>query len=320
MLTSNYLEGSSTPLPVIISDKKTTIQRFVEDNIDGIQELYEIHGFILFRNFLDTGFEYLNSLSDLLFKETMEQPGRHTGRRKVDGSIHTSTEAHRSAVIVQHSENSYLERFPTSILFKSIIVAETGGRTPIACLSTVAGKIPEGIKDKVRKHGIQYVRRMGLIPGRGWQDVYNTNDPIKLTEQLERDGVVVAWNDDLLTTIRTLPGFFTQNEGEEPVWFNALYSSNSRTLPEVQRKMLIKSFGEGNLPSDTFFGNGEPLTLQEFGHLEAAYNSSTFPIQWMPNDLVWIDNLRFSHGRESYTGDRQLLVVLGNPATWVGPR
>ncbi len=312
----DHIELNGNSLPIVFGDGKQMAGSFIVENLDELRKVYADVGLVLFRNFSKPDTTSLERVSKFLLGKSIEQLGLYTDRKKVSEVVYTATIKHKNDCIPMHSENSYLGEFPKSILFYSKNVAESGGKTPLACLKKVTDSVPDSIKSRVTEHGVMYVRRSGVLPGQDWKSVYPGFAKQGLTEYLQQQNIVVDWEGDALTTHCRLPGLLDHPTTGDELWFNALYSSNSYVVPSVVREYLVREFGEGNLPTDTFYGNGDHLTFEDFSQIKNAYDSNKFSFSWQPADLLWVDNLRYAHGRDSYTGDREMLVIQGNPHHW----
>ncbi|MBL7480716.1 hypothetical protein [Legionella bononiensis] len=55
-------------------------------------------------------------------------------------------------------------------------------------------------------------------------------------------------------------------------------------------------------------GNGEELTTDEKNLLKQAYLETREGRDWQLGDIILMDNLRYGHSRESFTGDREILL------------
>ena len=49
-----------------------------------------------------------------------------------------------------------------------------------------------------------------------------------------------------------------------------------------------------------------------FGKARQARQGLGFGVAWQPGDILILDNILTAHGRNAYTGDRQLLVAMGD--------
>lgn len=47
--------------------------------------------------------------------------------------------------------------------------------------------------------------------------------------------------------------------------------------------------------------------------INEVYQAVTVRETWQRGDLMLVDNILCAHGRESYTGDRKILVAMGEP-------
>jgi hypothetical protein len=82
--------------------------------------------------------------------------------------------------------------------------------------------------------------------------------------------------------------------------------------PEV-REYLVDVYGPDGLPFNTRFGNGDPLSEDIVATINGVYEAHTLREPWQAGDLMLVDNIRASHSREPYEGDREILVGLGDP-------
>ena len=76
---------------------------------------------------------------------------------------------------------------------------------------------------------------------------------------------------------------------------------------------LIGSLGEKNLPRNTYYGDGSPIEPDVLDTIRAAYEQTKIKFTWQRNDLLLLDNMLFTHGRESYTGPRKVLTGMAGP-------
>ena len=312
----DHIELNGNSLPILIGDGNQMTESFIVENLDELYGIYADVGIVLFRNFSKPDTASLERVSKLLLGKSIEQLGNYTERKKVSEVVYTATIKHKNDCIPMHSENAYFREFLRSMLFYSKKVAESGGKTPLACLKKVTSSVPDDIKNRVAEQGVMYVRRSGVLPGQDWKSVYPGFTKQELTEHLQQQGIEVDWNGDTLTTHCRLPGLLDHPNTGEKLWFNALCSSNSYVVPSAVREYLVREFGESNLPTDTFYGNGDHLPFEDFSQIKNAYDSNKFSFSWQPEDLLWVDNLRYAHGRDSYVGERELLVIQGNPHQW----
>src|ERR1700741_4109793 len=99
-------------------------------------------GAILFRGFgmddVDEFQRFMQSTAGDLLPYTY----RSSPRTQVKGNVYTSTEYPADQRIPFHTEMSYTNTWPMKIVFLSLIVAATGGETPIADSRRVYHRLP----------------------------------------------------------------------------------------------------------------------------------------------------------------------------------
>jgi hypothetical protein len=96
-------------------------------------------------------------------------------------------------------------------------------------------------------------------------------------------------------------------------WFNQVAFLNSWTLAEEVREYLVDEYGVDGLPFNTRFGNGDEITADVVATINAVYEAHTLREPWQSGDLLLVDNVACSHGREPFTGGRDVLAALADP-------
>ena len=81
-------------------------------------------------------------------------------------------------------------------------------------------------------------------------------------------------------------------------------------LDEELRESLIEMLGEENLPRNTYYGDGTPIDVEALNIIREVYKKTKVSFDWEENDLLLLDNMLYTHGREPYEGTRKVLVGL----------
>lgn len=76
---------------------------------------------------------------------------------------------------------------------------------------------------------------------------------------------------------------------------------------------LVEACGPEELPYDTCFGDGTPISAQAVETIRAAIEAETDRFSWREGDVLMIDNMAVGHGRAPYTGERRILVAMTEP-------
>jgi len=76
----------------------------------------------------------------------------------------------------------------------------------------------------------------------------------------------------------------------------------------------LEEFGsEDELPTNTYYGDGEPIESDVLEELRAAYHAETVSFPWQRGDVMLLDNMLVAHGRAPYSGPRKILVGMSEP-------
>jgi hypothetical protein len=84
-------------------------------------------------------------------------------------------------------------------------------------------------------------------------------------------------------------------------------------LAEEVREYLVDEYGIDGLPFNTRFGNGDEITADVVATINEVYEAHTLREPWQSGDLLLVDNIACSHGREPYSGAREVLAALADP-------
>jgi alpha-ketoglutarate-dependent taurine dioxygenase len=73
---------------------------------------------------------------------------------------------------------------------------------------------------------------------------------------------------------------------------------------------MLDMFGEENLPTNTYYGDGGRIPDEVTKHLRDAYRSARLRFDWQRDDVLVIDNMLTAHAREPYTGPRRIAIAM----------
>jgi alpha-ketoglutarate-dependent taurine dioxygenase len=289
----------------------TEARRYVDD-------LLLEHRALLFRHFLREG-----ELSDTLFADFAEATSsgvmlpyqdRSTPRERVAGSVYTSTVYPANRTIEQHNEGTYWRRWPTKLYFGAQRVPLSGGATPIADVRRVLQRLSPATRREFADLGFMLVRNFNDGFGLPWQEAFQTSDRAEVERYCNENDIRFEWRSgDRLRTEQVRPAIRVHPRTGEQVWFNhAAFFHASAHSPEI-RAALTAELGEDGLPWLTYFGNGAAIPPEMIAEIQAAYRAETRSFPWQPGDIMLLDNMTISHGREAFEGDRLTLVAMTEP-------
>ena len=312
------LEGD--PLPTVVSPVVSGVDllAWAKDAARHIDDLLLEHRALLFRGFMREG-----ELSDTLFADFADATSsggmlpyrdRSTPRERVAGSVYTSTVYPADRTIEQHNEGSYWRQWPMKVYFGALRVPRLGGATPIADVRRVLRRLSPDTRLAFEEHGFMLVRNFNDGFGLPWQESFQTDDPAEVGRYCEANDIRFEWRGgDRLRTEQVRPAIHVHPRTGEQLWFNhAAFFHATAHSPEIHAA-LTAELGEDGLPWLTYFGNGEAIPPEMITEIRAAYRAETRSFPWQSGDILLLDNMTISHGREAFEGDRLTLVAMTEP-------
>src|SRR5918999_277175 len=253
------------------------------------------------------------AIRDLLFQRRAEYREKATPRTDFGAGVYSSTDLPPSQPIRQHNENSYTLTFPGKLLFGCLTAADSGGATTVADVRRVLAGLPDAIVRRMADVGWRLLRTYHDTVGLSWQVAFNTTDPAQVEAYCADNAIDWCWVNDELRTEQVRPGILEHPVTGERVWFNhAAFWSQWSLEPDI-RQILVDEFGADRLPFNTAYGDGTALPRDEADAINRAYDDATRRREWRPGDLLLVDNLLSSHGRDAFTGSRNVVVAMGEP-------
>jgi alpha-ketoglutarate-dependent taurine dioxygenase len=203
------------------------------------------------------------------------------------------------------------------IVFHCTTPAAGGGETPIADTRRIYRRINPQVRDQFIRHGYMYVRNFGDGFGLSWQEAFQTTSKASVENYCRNNGMTFKWKDeDRLRTKQVRRVIARHPRNGDTVWFNHLTFFHVSTLEQHVRETLLANLDEENLPNNTYYGDGshiEPAVLDE---LREAYLQEKVAVPWQKGDILMLDNMLASHGREPYVGSRKVLVGMAKTCSW----
>lgn len=249
-----------------------------------------------------------------LIGELMDEMEPFASRTAHGDHVYSVSEWPPDAQLCLHHELSYAPRFPRLIGMACLTAPVEGGRTLLADGVAVLRDLPIDLVDRFRKAGWELTRLHNDLIGVPWRQALRTDAREEADAYFRRHGVEARWGaDGSLRTRRTLPAIIRHPVSGEEVWFNQIAFLNEWTMDPAIREFLTSDIGPGGLPFNTAYGDGTPVGPAEVEAINEVYTAHTVSEPWRPGDLLLFDNVRMAHGRTAYTGERRILVALGDP-------
>ncbi|MFE3630975.1 TauD/TfdA family dioxygenase [Streptomyces goshikiensis] len=272
------------------------------------------HSHLLIRGLPVRRPDEFGELRNLLVTERAAYKEKATPRSDYGGDVYSSTDLPAMQPIQLHNENSYTLEFPGLLLFCCIEAPEQGGATTVADVRQVLSELPDDLVARFRKVGWLLTRNYHEHVGLPWATAFSTEKREEVEQYCNRNLIGCTWTDSSrLHTTQRRSAVVRHPLTQEEVWFNHAAFWSRWSLDEEVLDVLAMTYGDDGLPFDTSFGDGSPLGMEEVRVLNSAYASATRRETWQPGDIMLVDNILSAHGRESYRGDRKILVAMGEP-------
>lgn len=266
-------------------------------------------GGILFRGFGMDDVDEFQRFMQATAGDLLPYTYRSSPRTQVKGNVYTSTEYPANERIPFHTEMSYTNTWPMKIGFLSLIVAQTGGETPIADSRRVYDRIPADIRDRFERLGVMYVRNYTPWMDLPWQNVFQAETRAEVDEFCRATGIQAEWiSNDHLRTRQVCQGVATHPVTGEKVWMNQAHLFHVTTQDPEVVEVLLEEFGEESLPRNTYYGDGTPIDGEVFDAIREAYDAEALIFPWETGDVLLLDNMLMAHARSPFTGARKVVV------------
>lgn len=301
-------------LPLVIEGGGDGLTERVQRCRAEYRDALRIHGALLLRGFDVGGVGGFEEVVRRLSGTPLTYNERSSPRSVIKGYVYTSTDYPPDEEIFLHNENSYQVAWPLVVYFYCIQPPLTMGATPLADIRAVLNEIDPDVRVEFIRRGWMVVRNYHEELGLSWQEAFNTRSRDEVLRYCGRAAIETRWDGERLRTraVRT-PVHRHPVTGSE-VWFNHITAFHVSSLPEAVRLGLLEMFGEENLPSNTYYGDGGVIPGDVLSHLRSCYRSAATRFDYRPDDVLVVDNMLVAHGREPFTGTRKVAVAMAEPS------
>ena len=305
------LDIAAWPLIITPNQPQTALEDWVSANRDGLERQVTTSKAILFRGFRSrNGFE---SIANSFFDRRLNYTYRSTPRTDIGQNLYTVTEYPKQLSIPQHCENAYQRDWPMKLLFHCVEPASRGGRTPLAEMTKVTAMIPAEIKDEFERKKVRYVRNYRAKVDLPWEEVFGTGSKAEVERFCVENDLEYQWTDGGLKTMQVCQAFAAHPITGEKLWFNQAHLFHLSALDPAAQKMMLSFFGESGLPRNSYFGDGSTIGGDVLDQIRAAFDHNKISFEWRKGDVLLIDNMQVSHGRDPFEGNRRVLVCMAEP-------
>ena len=319
LVEERYLDAGRFPLVLEPTVDHLNAVSWVSGASQYIQDQLLKHGAILFRGFKIEGTRGFEEFARAISPELLDYSERSSPRSEINQGIYTSTDHPSDQYIHFHNEQSYSHNWPLKLFFFCVQAAETGGSTLIADGRRVLELISASARQRFIEKQVMYLHNYHPGIGLSWQTAFQTTNKLEVENYCRAHAIEFEWKgNDRLRTRQYFKTIVSHPKTGEPVWFEHTAFFHISSLATDVRQMLMKEFAEEELPFNTYYGDGSPIEDSALDEIREAYRQAACRFPWQQRDLLLIDNMLVSHGREPFTGPRNILVAmaeLSNSAT-----
>ncbi len=248
-------------------------------------------------------------------------------RNHISGPVFEATHAPAAFKIPLHQEKAYLPRYPRMLAFYCRRAPESGGETILADMRQFTETIPDALRQKVESRGILYTRnfsapdadprreRSALLKSyhRSWSEAFYTRDREEVTKICQNLSVEFSWqdNDSLSLTYRG-SGFVKSPQCNQNIWFNQIATLHPNEYSLGLAYGFYKKYIEiqPHPPYEVSWGDGCDMTVEEIRPIYDIMEGLTIASPWREGDLLIINNILVSHGRNPFRGHRDVQVIM----------
>jgi alpha-ketoglutarate-dependent taurine dioxygenase len=316
-----YLMENSTiekmvKLPAIVQLDEMNSEAFIsyyKKNVNEIENELLLTGAVKFVGIQIDSLEKFQHIVNSISSKFLSYIDGNSPRIKLSENVYTSTEYSKDHKITMHNELSYSSKWPNKLFFSCLQPAQTRGETLLADSREILKKMNKTIVSEIRKRGITYIRNLhgGKGIGPSWQDTFETTDKRKLEACCHSLSIDFEWRGDFVRLKQSSKGIIEHRNSKQEVWFNQIDQFHPCHLGEETfetMKMLFES--PEHFPMYVRFGDGTEISESFVREVLKTIDEVTIAPTWQKNELLILDNELVSHGRNPYTGERNVLVAM----------
>ncbi|KOV56233.1 TauD/TfdA family dioxygenase [Streptomyces sp. MMG1121] len=226
--------------------------------------------------------------------------------------LYSSTPWPANQPMCMHHELSYPLQVPGLMLFACLTVPEEGGATAVADAEEVLRALPTGLTERFEREGWILTRAYNDEIGASLVESFGTHDHAEIERYCRANAIDFSWQPDgTLRTEQRRGAVVRHPLTDRRCWFNQIAFLNEWTLAPEVREYLVDVYGADGLPFNTRYGDGSPIGEDVVQLINSTYEAHTRRAPWQAGDLLLVDNIRTAHSREAFSGERQVLVGMG---------
>jgi hypothetical protein len=199
-----------------------------------------------------------------------------------------------------------------------------GGETTIGSMDEFMARMPAELRERLERDHVHIVRNFAPAgasrdkasvdhPGNiGWDDAFFTQDRTEVEQRCRELGMEFRWNDDGSLTLKEVTPVFTPHPRDGKLY----YRNNLHTMTTFSRQgrgdLAAQIRARQKAPPGHYLDNDQPLGPEDTAIILSLYDQVELAWRWQDGDVAILDNLKTAHGRNPFSGPREVLVALLN--------
>ncbi|MGH3587388.1 MAG: TauD/TfdA family dioxygenase [Pseudonocardia sp.] len=275
------------------------------------------HGAVLVRGLGLRDPAQVGAVFGQLATHLMAEREAFAARRAYGGGVYSSSTWPANQPMCMHHELSYAQEFPSTMLFACLRPPQAGGATGVADAARVLDALPAGLVARFAHEGWLLVRNYHAEIGASVGDAFGTEDRAAVERYCRAHAIGYEWRPGGgLRTWQRRRAVVRHPVTGLRCWFNQVAFLNEATMEPEVREFLVDTYGPDGLPFTTRFGGGEPIGADVVALINGVYERHTVREPWQEGDLMLVDNVRAAHGREAFSGPREVLVAMADAVSF----
>jgi alpha-ketoglutarate-dependent taurine dioxygenase len=299
------------------------VQAWYAEHHGSLETLLQGAGAVMLRGFAIPDTAAFNAMIEGYDTDPHGYAGGLTPRKNIAGKVFEASRVPPDQKIILHQEMGYLPNYPRMVAFYCLTPPGAGGCTTIGDMRRFQREIPDALMAEVRERGVLY-RRNYRAPGpeaspikalfrREWTDVLQVETAAEAEAACAAVGCEAVWEDDGSLSMRYRSSGFVQHPvSGDDVWFAQVQGMhfNAARL-EHNYQVLADAFpADRPRPIEILFGDGGQIPEELVTPLYPILDALAVNLPYQHGDFMLLDNIYTAHGREPYTGFRDVQVGL----------
>lgn len=303
-------------LPFIIrAPNPVSAATWISENHPLLETQLDHSGAVLLRNFASNAIEHFREVVHLLCDGGLKYVYRSTPRTDLGDGLYTATEYPAGLSIPFHNENAFQREWPLLLLFFCMQPAEDGeGQTPLADTLKVTSRIDPAIRKAFSAKHVMYIRNYRPDIDLPWQTVFQTDSKQAVEAFCAEREIEYEWTPaGNLRTRQVCQSFASNPRTGDSVWFNQAHLFHPSSLTPATREAMEELLDINDFPRNATYGDGSPLEESALAGIRQAFEQESTQFHWEEGDILILDNMRVSHARTPFRGQRRVLTAMGRP-------